>query len=155
MSENKSEKGIGSVLKEARQSKNISVEEASKNTRIHVNILKSMENDDFKSLGTVYAKSFLKLYAEYLSLDKESLMQRFQGSLSDEEAGSVKKIRILGSQATIKGRGIPLKVVTRMANGIKKIDLRLVSSYVLFQLFFMVFCLRPYDIFKVECVLIL
>lgn len=93
MSENKIEKTIGNLLREARLSKNISIEDASKRTKIHPNILKAMENDDFKFSGTVYAKGFLKLYAEFLGLDKEDLVRRFQGvsGMSDEQP-AVRKV---------------------------------------------------------------
>ncbi|HAJ57157.1 MAG TPA: hypothetical protein DCL35_05245 [Candidatus Omnitrophica bacterium] len=67
-------KSIGFILKEARLARQLSLEQASKDTKIHVNILKSIEADDFSSLGAVYAKSFLKIYAEYLGLNKEEVV---------------------------------------------------------------------------------
>ncbi len=88
--ENKDDKSFGLILKEARLAKNISLEEASKHTRIHVNILRSIESDDVKSLGAVYAKSFLKLYAEYLGVDKDDCLRRFSNATGIEVRGAAK-----------------------------------------------------------------
>ncbi len=86
------QRSAGSILKEARIDKKISVELVSKGTRIHVNVIRALENDDFKKLGTVYAKNFLKLYAEYLGLDKEDILRRFQETLTPEDVRQAKKI---------------------------------------------------------------
>ncbi len=132
MSEDKSDKSVGSLLKETRQAKNISLEGASKNTRIHVSILKSMESDDFKSLGEVYAKSFLKLYAEYLSLDKEDILRRFQQvSTSGASAGAEKKTGILRDQRPLGGRRFQAKYLIKVIEALKKINLKFVVILIL------------------------
>lgn len=79
MPDKPAEKSIGSILKEARAAKNLSLEQASRGTKIHINILKNIEADQFASLGPVYIKSFLKIYAEYLGLNKEDVVGRFEG----------------------------------------------------------------------------
>lgn len=78
MPENKP-RTVGSFLREARSSKGISIEEASKATHIHVAILKNIEADDFSSISPIYAKGFLKLYAEYLGLNKDEVVELFAG----------------------------------------------------------------------------
>lgn len=69
-------KSVGFVLREARIARQISLEQASKDTKIHLNILKNIEADDISSLGAVYAKSFLRIYSEYLGLDKQDVVSR-------------------------------------------------------------------------------
>ncbi|MFH0878060.1 MAG: RodZ domain-containing protein [Candidatus Omnitrophota bacterium] len=96
------EKSVGRILKEARTVKNISLETASKGTRIHVNILKAMESDATKSLGPVYTKGFLKLYAEYLDLNKEEILKRYQAALDSGELSRARRIRFPGEQPLIK-----------------------------------------------------
>ena len=124
-------KSIGSILIDARQAKNISLQEASKNTRIHVNILKSMESDDFTTMGAVYAKSFLKLYAEYLNLDKEDIARRFEGAPGEEaRASAEKKTGIFRSQP-LKGTGIQLQSLAKCLESLKKINFKYVAVIVL------------------------
>jgi cytoskeleton protein RodZ len=80
MSENKplADRSVGAYLRQAREEKNLSYEQVSKGTKIHGNVLKAMETDDFKVLGGVYARSFLRIYADYLGLDKEDMIQRYE-----------------------------------------------------------------------------
>lgn len=103
MGANNSEKSIGRILRDARTEKNISLEQASKNTKIHLNILKVLESEDIKTLGMVYAKSFLKLYAEYLGLDKEAILRRFQEAASQEETKALRRVRFPGEAPSAKG----------------------------------------------------
>lgn len=91
MPENNYDKSFGFILKEARANKHIGLEEASKHTRIHINILKAIENDDVASLGAVYVKSFLRLYADYLGVDKEDVLRRFRQATGQPEAGDIRK----------------------------------------------------------------
>jgi cytoskeletal protein RodZ len=95
MAEGHLNKTVGEILREARIAKNISFEAASKDTKIHVNILKNMESDDFKSLGTLYAKSFLKLYTEYLGLDKQEIIRRLEAQSGAHAAGVPKPAKIV------------------------------------------------------------
>jgi cytoskeletal protein RodZ len=63
---------IGETLRAARQEKKVTLEEASRFTKIKVEILDQLEADNFTSLGgPMYVKSFLKLYAAYLGLDSK------------------------------------------------------------------------------------
>lgn len=80
MSESKpvSDKSVGVILRLAREEKGLTLEHVSKATKIHVNVLKAIESDDFKPLGGVYAKSFLRIYADYLGVDKEDAVRRYE-----------------------------------------------------------------------------
>ncbi len=69
---------IGSVLKEAREAKNISLEMVEQRTNIRKKYLNALENEDFELLpGRVYAKGFLKNYANFLDLDPHPLLAAF------------------------------------------------------------------------------
>lgn len=76
---------IGENLREARHNKKVSLEDASRATRIKIDILEQLESDEFDRLAApTYAKGFLKLYAEYLGLDGQSIVEaylRSQGGL--------------------------------------------------------------------------
>ncbi|MBN1871188.1 MAG: DUF4115 domain-containing protein [Candidatus Omnitrophica bacterium] len=69
---------IGERLKRARLDKDVSIEEAHKATKIHPDVIKSMEEDKLEgSLGNVYAKAFLRTYAGYLGLDAAKIVDEY------------------------------------------------------------------------------
>jgi cytoskeletal protein RodZ len=76
---------IGKNLREARQNKRASLEDASRATKIKMEILEQLEAGEFDRLAApAYTKGFLRLYAEYLGLDGQSLVEaylRSQGGL--------------------------------------------------------------------------
>src|SRR6266849_3023836 len=76
---------IGETLREARHNKRASLEDASRATRIKIDILEQLEADEFDRLAApTYTKGFLRLYAEYLGLDSQSVVDaylRSQGGL--------------------------------------------------------------------------
>jgi len=76
---------IGEILRAARHNKKASLEDASRVTKIKVEILEKLEADDFKSVGAaMYVKSFLKIYGDYLGLDGKAISDAYlqsQGGL--------------------------------------------------------------------------
>ena len=79
---------IGDLLREARHGKNAALEDASRATKIKVDILEKLEAGEFEQLAApAYTKGFLKLYAEYLGLDSQAIVQAYlhsQGGLHRE-----------------------------------------------------------------------
>lgn len=76
---------IGQILREARHAKMASLEDAARATKIKIDILEKLEADQFDQLvAAMYTKGFLKLYAEYLGLDSQAIVDsylRSQGGL--------------------------------------------------------------------------
>jgi len=69
---------IGQKLETARQAKGVSVSEAGQATKILAKFIKAMEADDFGVLSApVYARSFIKMYAQYLGLDAQPLVAEY------------------------------------------------------------------------------
>lgn len=69
---------IGQRLEAARQAKGVSVSEAGAATKILSKFIEAMESDDFGALSApVYAKSFIKMYAQYLGLDSRPLVDEY------------------------------------------------------------------------------
>jgi hypothetical protein len=58
----------GSKLKKLRLEKGISLEEVQKKTKIHLDVLKSIEDDSLVNLNPVYIKGFVKIYCEFLGV---------------------------------------------------------------------------------------
>jgi helix-turn-helix protein len=68
--------GIGPVLRRAREARGVSLDAASRSTRIRPRYLSALEDDAGVDSfpGPVYARFFLKEYARYLGVDDEPLV---------------------------------------------------------------------------------
>lgn len=70
---------VGSLLREARESRDITLAEAHEETKINVRYLEALENGEYDLLPTpVHTKGYLRNYARFLELDPEPLLVRFQ-----------------------------------------------------------------------------
>ncbi len=83
---------LGEKLREARESKDITIAEISEQTRISPLYLDAIENDDYSPLpGGIFNKGFIKSFAKYVGIDEEEALQDYsrliasQGSLAEEE----------------------------------------------------------------------
>lgn len=65
----------GSRLKIIRQEKGINLEDASRKTKIHINVLRALEGDSITNLSPVYLKGFLKIYCQFLGVDPAEFAQ--------------------------------------------------------------------------------
>ncbi len=73
----------GARLRKLRLEKGISLEDVQKKTKIHLNILKSIEDDSWANLNPVYLKGFVKIYCKFLEVDPEEYLGGYK------EKGSV------------------------------------------------------------------
>jgi Helix-turn-helix domain len=72
--------GIGPALREARTSRGITVDEASRDTKIKPSYLRALEREQFDSLqGEVYVRGFLRSYSSYLGLDPDKVVSAYAG----------------------------------------------------------------------------
>lgn len=60
---------IGARLKKRRLEKGLTLEEAHKETHIHINILRAIEEDSLINISPIYMRGFLKNYCKYLGED--------------------------------------------------------------------------------------
>jgi cytoskeletal protein RodZ len=66
--------GIGSMLEQARKDRGLSLSEVEQATKIRKRYLQGLERDDYAALpDAIYARGFLKTYANFLGLDGEHL----------------------------------------------------------------------------------
>ncbi len=69
---------LGRYLHDARVARGIDLREAAQQTRISLQYLRALEEEDFKKLpGDVFVKGFLKNYGKYLRLDEAELMKQY------------------------------------------------------------------------------
>ncbi|MFH1552390.1 MAG: RodZ domain-containing protein [Candidatus Omnitrophota bacterium] len=76
-------KEIGKIFKEARESRELSIEQAYGQCRIHPNVIRDIETGVFDRIGKTYLKSFLKKYSAFLGLDTEDIIRKYE-SISSE-----------------------------------------------------------------------
>lgn len=62
---------IGAKLKKKRLEKGFTLEDVQKKTKIHLNILKAIEEDSLVNLSPIYIKGFLKIYCKLLGVDPD------------------------------------------------------------------------------------
>jgi len=68
----------GQSLKKARLEKGMSLEEVQKKTKIHLNILKAIEEDGVVNLSPIYIRGFIKLYCKALGLDPKAFISDYK-----------------------------------------------------------------------------
>ncbi len=70
---------IGPLLKEARNKKTLTLDDVYSRIKIHPRVLNLLEEDKFDKLPSpLFVKSFLKTYAEFLELNPEELVHRYE-----------------------------------------------------------------------------
>jgi cytoskeleton protein RodZ len=78
---------VGEILKRTRESRNRTIEDVNRETKISVAVIRALEQDDLDSFSSeTYLKGFLKNYAKYLRLDADqmwSMLSRQQGGVPD------------------------------------------------------------------------
>ena len=115
----------GERLKKARLEKGLSLEEAHKKTKIHLNILRSIEEDSLINFSPIYIKGFLKIYANFLGVDPKELVP------FSRDAAAEKKISL-----TRDARSSFLKRALFTLDGFKpRINLRVLSLVALASIF--------------------
>ncbi len=101
---------IGAQLRQTRKRQEKSLEEVHEETRVSIEHLRLLEQNDFSFLPQTYVKSFLKTYATYLGLDADSLIVAYleqdpsrepETEVETETTGEAKP---LGDQPVVAGR---------------------------------------------------
>jgi cytoskeletal protein RodZ len=73
--------GIGRLLEQKRKERGLSLEEVEQATKIRKRYLKGLEREDYAILpDAVYARGFLKTYANFLGLDGQALSQQLKNN---------------------------------------------------------------------------
>jgi cytoskeleton protein RodZ len=76
---------IGSELKSMREAKGYSLEDVQQATKIRIRYLEAIEAGDLSAMpGMVYARGFIKSYAEYLGVNGQELLEK-HGLAADRE----------------------------------------------------------------------
>ncbi len=72
----------GKFLKKERETRNISLEEISKFTKVKEHYLRAIEEDQYELLPAIpYVKGFLNVYARYLTLNPKEIVLQYENYL--------------------------------------------------------------------------
>lgn len=88
---------IGAKLKKIRLEKGVTLEEAHKQTKIHLNILKAIEEESLVNFSPVYIKGFLKIYCDFLGVNPSEYIvedKRMRALIKDAPESSKKRISL-------------------------------------------------------------
>ena len=70
---------LGHILREARETKGLTLNEVQEQTRINQRYLEALEMGDYDKLPTpVHVRGFLRNYARFLGLDPDPLLERYE-----------------------------------------------------------------------------
>jgi len=95
---------VGSLLREAREAKGLTLAEAHEGTRISTQYLEALENGQYDLLPTpVHTKGYLRNYARFLNLDPEPLVIRYETSSTNDPVNRA----VLSSEDLSGGQPIP------------------------------------------------
>ena len=73
--ENVSASTVGELLRKTREGRKLSLADVNKHTKISIETLRSLEQDDIEAFGSeAYLKGFLKNYARFLKLDMDVVL---------------------------------------------------------------------------------
>lgn len=111
---------IGRTLKRTREERNLSLDEAARATKIRKEFLLAIEDDKLDALpGPVFARGFVRSYAEYLSLDAPALLVRVNRSLDGKapapSLGATRKRALVSWPILTAGVGAAVALVAFIA----------------------------------------
>ncbi|HEU5101466.1 MAG TPA: RodZ domain-containing protein [Roseiflexaceae bacterium] len=93
---------LGERLREARESQGISLSQAAVETRILQRYLVALEDGDYQHLpGDVYARGFIRNYADYLGSPADELIEQYR-----RERGMSEPIRVVPATSSPRVRGL-------------------------------------------------
>ena len=76
--------GVGPALRKARLARGVTIDEASRDTRIRPEFLDALEEEDFdRLLGDVYVRGCLRSYATYLGVSADTVVSAYAKQLAD------------------------------------------------------------------------
>jgi len=78
-------------LRQTREAKKISLEEAQNKTKIHIGVLRALEKGETPhNVNSIYLKGFLKIYASFLGLEPKAIIEGFNLNLPPPEERKIK-----------------------------------------------------------------
>lgn len=102
--------GPGRRLREARESRNLTVQQVASQLRMQVRIIDALENDDYSTLpGSTFVQGYLRSYSRLLGLPEENIIGLAQadGIVEPTLIGSISE-----GPAEVSSRDLPFRMVS-------------------------------------------
>ena len=115
---------LGEELKREREFREISLRELSEATKINMRMLQAIESNNYEVLpGGIFNRNFIRAYAEFIGLDPEIAVRKYQVQFVQEVESKIPPFAISVIQAsdpTVWGirRGIFLAILGTIFGGI-------------------------------------
>lgn len=123
---------IGALLKQRREQRGVSLEDAAQHTRIRKTHLESLESNQFSDLpGQVYVTGFIRVYANYLGLDSDPLLAQLEVVPVKSRQQSIKLVPVSKPQLRRSGKASAGKSWGVFALGLLAVALIVGSIYFL------------------------
>ena len=75
---------MGGVLRRKREDKKLTLEQVHNQTKISIQVLRSIEQDDFGAFESeIYLKGFVKNYSDFLGLNHANVWRKYRQTQSD------------------------------------------------------------------------
>ncbi len=114
-------KEIGDELRRAREARGLSLRDIQAETKIRLRYLEALEDGDFSVIpGEVYARGFLRSYAQQLGLNSEEIMDRYRQSTGAANQGC--EVDVTRPAASAEQPG--LRVSHRVREGLARANSR-------------------------------
>jgi cytoskeletal protein RodZ len=98
---------IGDILRQQREQKQLTLENVHESTRITLSNLIALEENRFEEFpNKVYARAFLRDYANFLGLDSASLLKRYE-----EERNATTEPETLSTPTLVKGNRLKVAAI--------------------------------------------
>ncbi len=100
---------VGADLKSIRENRKISLDQIAEATRINSNYLRKIEQGCYSDLpGGIYNRAFIRAYCEYLGVNPDEYLNRYEGETAQPNEKVLKTRTKLPSQRTIGFPAHPL-----------------------------------------------
>lgn len=143
---------LSDMLKNARLSKNLGIQQVSDDTKIRLHILKDIESGNFSSVPDVYMKSFIKTLAAYYKIPLEDINNQTsktdQKSFDDDKPSKpiekVEKVEKVENKKTNKPKRLALddysaqfkKASVPKLQKVKKVNKASLANYIVYTILF-------------------
>jgi cytoskeleton protein RodZ len=92
---------FGEQLRQARERRNISLQEISAATKIGLRALQALEAEHFEQLpGGIFNKGFVRAYARYVGLDEEEMLEAYRAAAKSD--GAANELRTIADQVAAR-----------------------------------------------------
>ncbi|HXV19076.1 MAG TPA: RodZ domain-containing protein [Candidatus Omnitrophota bacterium] len=121
---------IGNTLKDARLKKSITLEEVHARIKIHPRVLQLLEENKFDKLPSpLFAKSFLKSYAEFLEINPEQILENYekQAKTEPEQVLYIKPAALRDQKPLLNKNAIALPLAALVVAGLVALAIFLVN----------------------------